>query len=697
MANWWEDLPTAPQQPASNWWDALPTPKAPTAADRVVDVAKDVAASGASGAARGTAELAMSTVTIPQLMRQGTDWLVEKGDALVRSAIGAPQLTEAQQVQRRSSETRVDPFGRMLEGGVDAARKAMDENLYKPRTTAGEYARTAGEFIPGALLPGRTVGNAIRYGIVPGIASEAAGQATKGTAYEPWARAGAGVVAGVGMGITQRPATGQQVLENAAGGPIPRAELQLADDLMRDAATRGVSLTPIEALNQATGGKYRRLAGMQRLVENSPGGAPVLDDFMAQRPGQVQTAARVAMDDLAPNPALPGDTGRAIQKAAGSTIDETQRGINTVTRPYYQSVEQVRLNPADAQRLMSDPLYAQTLAEVRSNAALNKTIANFPDDSVGVVDMVQRRMRESADNLRVPGQASTSNTAAAAFEDARSIPIAAADSVTGGPSGGYATARAAQQSLRERFLEPLTEGRMGKLRSTPDVGTQTREVLFPAVPQAGSAPEVGTAVKQLVRQNPKAATDLVGQHARTVFAQATENLASGPNQFGGSKFATAIRGNAEQAASLEAAVKALPGGNQKWNGFSRFLDVMEATGQRLQVGSATAFNQQGQEELRGRGAIKAVAGLKSEIMRRWDQHSLAGNSEAVAQLLTNSTATDIFKRLAKENGVTPQAVALTHRLQGIMASNASAFDRAQERAAETALQVTVTARPQPVQ
>ena len=175
-----------------------------------------------------------------------------------------------------------------------------------------------------------------------------------------------------------------------------------------------------------------------------------------------------------------------------------------------------------------------------------------------------------------------------------------------------------------------------------------------------------------------------------MFAQATENLASGPNQFGGSKFATAIRGNAEQAASLESAVKALPAGNQKWNGFSRFLDVMEATGQRLQVGSATAFNQQGQEELRGRGAIKAVAGLKSEIMRRWDQHSLAGNSEAVAQLLTNSTATDIFKRLAKENGVTPQAVALTHRLQGIMASNASAFDRAQARAAETA-------RPQPVQ
>lgn len=660
----------------------------PTASDRVAEVAKDVVASGASGVVRGAAELAMSPVTVPQMVRRGVDWIVEQGDSLARSALGARQLTEAEQRTRREGVSRLDPVGNLAETGVEAARRAMNENLYAPRTTAGKYARTAGEFIPGALLPGPTIGNAIRYGVVPGIASEAAGQATEGTAWEPWARAGAGVAAGVGMALTARPSTGQQVLEQAAGGPIPRTELQAADALMADAASIGVPLTPIEALNKVTDNKYRRLASTQRIVENSPGGAPVMDEFMSARPGQVQAAGAAAMTDLAPNPADPGRTGRAVRAAAEDTISQTQAAINRVTRPAYDAASQARIPQAEFQRLMSDPLYAQTMAEVRGNPALNRTIAGLPDDSVGVLDMVQRRLRENADNARVPGQASTSNTAADAFEDARSLPISAAEAATGGPTGSYATARAAQERLRGEYLEPLTEGRVGVLAGTSDVGAQTT-ALFPAVPQAGSAAEVGQAVSQIARRNPKAATDLVGQHARTVLAEATQNNAGGLNQFGGAKFAAQIRGNPEQAASLEAAVRALPGGDAKWTGFSRFLDVLEATGQRLPVGSATAFNNQALETMSGRGFFKALAGMKSEIMRRWDQHQLGSNSEAVARLLTDSKATDIFKRLAREDGLTPQSAVLGARLMGMVANNAAAFERAQAKAAEQA-------KPQPV-
>jgi hypothetical protein len=223
--------------------------------------------------------------------------------------------------------------------------------------------------------------------------------------------------------------------------------------------------------------------------------------------------------------------------------------------------------------------------------------------------------------------------------------------------------------LRSTYLEPLTEGRVGALSGTADVGAQTR-ALFPTTPQAGSAPEVADTVRQLVRRDAKAATDLVAQHAKTVFAEATQANAGGANQFGGAKFASTIRGNSEQAASLEAAVKALPGGNTKWQGFSNFLDVLEATGQRLPVGSATAFNQQGQEALKGRGVTKAIAGLKTELMRRWDERSLTNNSGAVAELLANSSASGLFGRLAKENGMTPQAVSLSLKLVSIAGNNA---------------------------
>lgn len=55
--------------------------------------------------------------------------------------------------------------------------------------TAGEYAATVGEFLPGAL--GGGAGNALRFGVAPAIASETAGQVTEGTAAEPYARAAA--------------------------------------------------------------------------------------------------------------------------------------------------------------------------------------------------------------------------------------------------------------------------------------------------------------------------------------------------------------------------------------------------------------------------------------------------------------------------------------------------------------------------
>src|SRR5690606_8530489 len=69
--------------------------------------------------------------------------------------------------------------------------------FYEPQTTAGKYARTVGEFAPMALNP--TVGVATRVAstVGGGLASEAAGQATEGTAAEPWARLAGGVVGGM--------------------------------------------------------------------------------------------------------------------------------------------------------------------------------------------------------------------------------------------------------------------------------------------------------------------------------------------------------------------------------------------------------------------------------------------------------------------------------------------------------------------
>lgn len=90
---------------------------------------------------------------------------------------------------------------------------------FQGETTPGRYAGTVGEFVPGAVAAGGgTAGNLMRYAALPGIASEAAGQATEGSALEPWARAAAAVVAPLAANAAQR---GVQKLVSPYGGADP--------------------------------------------------------------------------------------------------------------------------------------------------------------------------------------------------------------------------------------------------------------------------------------------------------------------------------------------------------------------------------------------------------------------------------------------------------------------------------------------
>lgn len=68
---------------------------------------------------------------------------------------------------------------------------------YDPKSTAGEYARTIGEFAPAAVAPGGLARKAA-MAVVPGATSETAGQLSEGSAAEPYARIAGALVGGVG-------------------------------------------------------------------------------------------------------------------------------------------------------------------------------------------------------------------------------------------------------------------------------------------------------------------------------------------------------------------------------------------------------------------------------------------------------------------------------------------------------------------
>lgn len=129
------------------------------------------------------------------------------------------------------------------------------ESEYVAPGTAGEYISTIGEFAGGVGPLSKTgrakevAENMLRYGVLPGAASEAAGQATEGTVLEPYARTAAGLGAGL---LAQK--------RMPVGGKSQTAELARTVEeggvnLSAGQATRSDFIRRLEGKTQPTGGQ----------------------------------------------------------------------------------------------------------------------------------------------------------------------------------------------------------------------------------------------------------------------------------------------------------------------------------------------------------------------------------------------------------------------------------------------------------
>ena len=122
---------------------------------------EDVVKAGASGGLTGFS-------SVLDLMGQGATLIQEGPSMLSRMLFGG--MEDAPEM---NLDPQILPLASRLTGGFTE---------YEPQTTAGEYARTGGEFVGGALaMPYGGPLNAARSAILPALASETAGQMTKGT------------------------------------------------------------------------------------------------------------------------------------------------------------------------------------------------------------------------------------------------------------------------------------------------------------------------------------------------------------------------------------------------------------------------------------------------------------------------------------------------------------------------------------
>jgi hypothetical protein len=211
-------------------------------------------------------------------------------------------------------------------------------------------------------------------------------------------------------------------------------------------------------------------------------------------------------------------------------------------------------------------------------------------------------------------------------------------------------------------IERVMASPLGKIASRPQV-QEAIQTLFPTGAKGVSADEVGQAVRGMARNNPRAAQDLVRMHVEQVFQDATQRLQSGPNQAGGAKFSQGLVGHAGEAASVEAAIRALPQGEQTWKGIRRLLDIFDAQGARQAIGSGTTFNNAIGTDLKAGTPLKeagsAVMTADVKLPNRIEEWRMGSGLDELARLFTDPKMASTFRSLATQPAGSAGIVRLT--------------------------------------
>lgn len=231
---------------------------------------------GGAAVARGMADVPALPVNLAQLGTSGVEYALgmEEPSMVSRGLAALPDTREM-----LASVPVIGPESRYVAPGL-----------------LGKYASTAGEFAggAGALAGPRAM---LRYGVVPGVASEAAGQATEGGAAEPYARVVAPIVASL---LAGRP--------GAFAGDDESARMA---NVLREA---GVDVTAGQA------GGSQALMHMEGMLQASD---KQLADFTAATMRQIGSSAKTALPENIV----------AAEKAIVKQMDDAVAGVNIIPTP----------------------------------------------------------------------------------------------------------------------------------------------------------------------------------------------------------------------------------------------------------------------------------------------------------------------------------------------------------------------------
>lgn len=643
-------------------------------------------AQGGIGIAKGAIGLAGMAGDAGELLKKGAGFVADHLPDMPETTIGKFLRDESAKtaadpstggLARRGSGDLPGSYGLPTSEDIQGGIENVTGPFRQPANQAEADAQTVGEFVPAALAgPGGVARKAITQLALPAAATITAGRFSD---QNPYVKALAGFIGGAGALVGGGTGSAGKILRAQLPDFVTEAHIDRAGNLIEHAQQRGVDLTWPEALSRVTGQPV--LTNTQRILESHARTRPQMETFFADRPQQMQDAATHELNYLGGQTANPSTIGPQAAQDATRTIQRMRGAINNATRPSYDAAAQSLVPVQIHAAMRQDPLFVQALDAVRNDPARNSFLTGVHSDrSVAVYDAVAKELLERAQNAAHPTNPNASQAVSAATgqlgDQVRNIGIQADRNAVGpfphpAPPGvgNYEHALAEQARLRERLLNPLLAGPLGKLADAPDTA-RAISALFPTGGQLlpGGEREISQAVSALVVRRPAVAEQLVRAHAEMVFNEAASALQGGANQFAGAKFVKELVGNTQQRENLRAAVEALPNGAARWEGLNQLLDILAATGTRQPKGSLTAFNDLEVKAMSSSGlasiAAKGASPAKwwsaaNDAYKAW---SLGRNLDQLARILTDPRSGDALRQISRIPPGTDRAAVMAGRL-----------------------------------
>lgn len=284
------------------------------------DIGIDMAKSGGIGLAEGAIDLAGMPGNIRQGYSAATDYIGNK------LGFRPDQIEQFKTAAQRVGQT-IPMVNAVASGpGSDAIKKRVEEQtgeFYKPQTVAGEYARTMGNMAAGAAVGPGSIPMRAATTVGSALASETAGQMTKGKPTEGIARIVAALAGGVAGGAPVAVHEARRSLIPGMSGPSSRV---LERAVTPDAERRLADLGP-DAMLLDAGPATRQFA---QGVANRPGeGGAYLTDAVTRRNQGTNARLRADMDSALGPATAPSAINR--------NIDEQIANL----QPLYQQVTQL--------------------------------------------------------------------------------------------------------------------------------------------------------------------------------------------------------------------------------------------------------------------------------------------------------------------------------------------------------------------